>query len=51
MGAVFARDRLGIERPRVALLSIGEEPGKGSPLVKEAYAALSAAEFMSERSS
>ena len=46
MGAVFARDRLGIERPRVALLSIGEEPGKGSPLVKEAYAALSAAEFV-----
>jgi len=46
MGAVFARDRLGIERPRVALLSIGEEPGKGSPLVKEAYAALSEAEFV-----
>ena len=46
MGAVFARDRLGIERPRVALLSIGEEPGKGSPLVKEAYAALSAAELV-----
>jgi glycerol-3-phosphate acyltransferase PlsX len=45
MGAVFARDRLGIAEPRVALLSIGEEPGKGSPLVKEAYAALSAAEF------
>lgn len=46
MGAVFARDRLGIERPRVALLSIGEEPGKGSPLVKEAYVALSEAKFM-----
>jgi len=46
MGAVFARDRLGIERPRVALLSIGEEPGKGSPLVKEAYAALSGAELV-----
>jgi glycerol-3-phosphate acyltransferase PlsX len=46
MGAVFARDRLGIERPRVGLLSIGEEPGKGSPLVKEAYAALSEAEFV-----
>ncbi len=46
MGAVFARDRLGIERPRVALLSIGEEPGKGSPLVKEAYTALSGAEFV-----
>ena len=46
MGAVFARDRLGIERPRVALLSIGEEPGKGSPLVKEAYAAMAEAEFL-----
>ena len=46
MGAVFARYRLGIERPRVALLSIGEEPGKGSPLVKEAYAAMAEAEFL-----
>jgi len=44
MGAVFARHRLGIVEPRVALLSIGEEPGKGSPFVKEAYTALSAAE-------
>jgi len=43
MGAVFARDRLGVAEPRVALLSIGEEPGKGSPLVKEAHAALEAA--------
>ena len=33
MGAVFATDRLGIAEPRVALLSIGEEAGKGaSPL-------------------
>jgi glycerol-3-phosphate acyltransferase PlsX len=37
MGAVFARDRLGIEKPRVGLLSIGEEPGKGTPLVKETF--------------
>ena len=43
MGAVFAHHRLGIAEPRVALLSIGEEPGKGSPFVKEAYAALEAA--------
>jgi len=28
---------LGCTRPRVALLSNGEEPGKGSTLVKEAY--------------
>ncbi|MDP7598818.1 MAG: phosphate acyltransferase PlsX [Acidimicrobiales bacterium] len=45
MGAVFARDRLGIVEPRVALLSIGEEAGKGNPLVKEAYKALDEAEF------
>ncbi len=37
MGAVYARDRFSVERPRVGLLSIGEEAGKGSPLVKAAY--------------
>jgi glycerol-3-phosphate acyltransferase PlsX len=35
MGAVFARDRYGIDEPRVGLLSIGEEDTKGTPLVKE----------------
>jgi len=40
MGAVFARARFDIEKPRVALLSIGEEAGKGSPLVKEAWGLL-----------
>ena len=37
MGAAFARQRFAINAPRVGLLSIGEEAGKGSPLVKEAY--------------
>jgi glycerol-3-phosphate acyltransferase PlsX len=37
MGAVYARDRYGVERPRVGLLSIGEEPTKGTPLVKETH--------------
>jgi glycerol-3-phosphate acyltransferase PlsX len=37
MGAVFARTRYGIEAPKVALLSIGEEPTKGNPLVKETH--------------
>jgi len=37
MGAVYARDRFGITNPRVALLSIGEEPTKGNPLVKETH--------------
>ncbi|HIG24358.1 MAG TPA: phosphate acyltransferase PlsX [Acidimicrobiia bacterium] len=51
MGAVFAQDRLNISSPRVGLLSIGEEPGKGSPLVKETYAEMQtvnwgAAEFI-----
>jgi glycerol-3-phosphate acyltransferase PlsX len=44
MGAAFARQRFGITDPRVGLLSIGEEPGKGSPLVKETHALLEAGE-------
>jgi glycerol-3-phosphate acyltransferase PlsX len=40
MGSAFARQRFGIANPRVGLLSIGEEPGKGSPLVKETFALL-----------
>ena len=35
MGSVYSRRRYGIERPRVGLLSIGEEDGKGNPLTKE----------------
>ena len=42
MGVVFARTRYGIERPRVGLLSIGEEASKGTPLVKETHALLGA---------
>ncbi|NNN22214.1 MAG: phosphate acyltransferase PlsX [Acidimicrobiales bacterium] len=42
MGAVFSRVRYDIERPRVALLSIGEESTKGSPLVKETHKMLAA---------
>ncbi|MFQ6100696.1 MAG: phosphate acyltransferase PlsX [Anaerolineae bacterium] len=37
MGDIYARAVLGCARPRVALLSNGEEPGKGNTLVKEAY--------------
>ncbi len=40
MGAVFARTRFDVPTPRVGLLSIGEEAGKGSPLVKEAWSML-----------
>jgi phosphate acyltransferase len=42
MGAAFARTRYGIDDPRVGLLSIGEEPTKGTSLVKETHALLEA---------
>jgi len=41
-GAALATVRLGIESPRVGLLSVGQEPGKGDELRKAAHAALSA---------
>lgn len=37
MGEAFARDLLNHDNPRVGILSIGEEEGKGNTLVKEAY--------------
>jgi glycerol-3-phosphate acyltransferase PlsX len=37
MGAVFARYRFGVANPRVALLSIGEEAGKGNEFVKAVF--------------
>jgi glycerol-3-phosphate acyltransferase PlsX len=43
MGSVYARHRFGVEQPRVGLLSIGEEPGKGDTLRKEAYELLAVA--------
>ena len=43
MGKVYAQARFGIENPRVGLLSIGEEPGKGDTLRKQAYELFSAA--------
>ncbi len=43
MGTVYARARFGIDKPRVGLLSIGEEPGKGDTLRKESYELLSVA--------
>lgn len=44
MGDAFARDLLGYESPRVSLLSIGEEEGKGNSQVKEAYELLKMAQ-------
>lgn len=40
MGSVYAKKILGIENPRVATLSNGEEEGKGNTLVKETQALL-----------
>lgn len=42
LGAAFSEAVLGVERPRVGLLSVGEEPKKGTPQVVEAHAALAA---------
>jgi glycerol-3-phosphate acyltransferase PlsX len=42
LGSVFARIRLGLDSPRVGLLSIGEEPGKGNELCKAAFPLLEA---------
>ena len=38
LGSVFSRGYLGIQNPRVALLSVGAEEGKGNRIVKESYA-------------
>jgi glycerol-3-phosphate acyltransferase PlsX len=43
MGGVYARVALGIDRPRVGLLSIGEEETKGNELTREAHRLLKAA--------
>jgi len=42
MGAVYARVALGEERPRIGLLSIGEEETKGNELTREAHRLLKA---------
>jgi phosphate acyltransferase len=40
MGAAYVAARFGTEAPTVGLLSIGEEPTKGTPLVKETHGLL-----------
>jgi glycerol-3-phosphate acyltransferase PlsX len=40
MGAVYAEEVLGLPRPRVGVLSVGEEDGKGSATTKEAAQSL-----------
>lgn len=46
MGDAFARDLLNYASPRVSLLSIGEEEGKGNSQVKEAYELLKMAQHL-----
>jgi glycerol-3-phosphate acyltransferase PlsX len=38
MGCVYAQSLMGITKPRVGLISNGEEPGKGNELVKRTHA-------------
>ena len=40
VGSAYAQKSLHLEKPRVGLLNIGTEDGKGTPLQKEAYALL-----------
>lgn len=40
MGSVYAQTILGIDRPRVALINIGEEEGKGNLLAQASYSVL-----------
>jgi glycerol-3-phosphate acyltransferase PlsX len=40
MGEIYSRSIFGTQRPRVGLLSIGEEEGKGNELTREAYTLL-----------
>lgn len=42
MGAIYAKDVLGIDNPTVGLVNIGTEEGKGTPMVQEAYDLLKA---------
>jgi glycerol-3-phosphate acyltransferase PlsX len=43
MGSVYARVAWGVDRPRVGLLSIGEEATKGNDLTREAHRLLTSA--------
>ena len=45
MGAIFAEEILGVARPQVRLLSIGEEAEKGNQLTLEAHALLAESEL------
>lgn len=37
MGSIYAREMLGVENPRIGLMNIGSEEGKGNELYKETH--------------
>ena len=45
MGAIYAEQMFGIESPRIGLLNIGSEDGKGTDLVREAHQFFQASEL------
>jgi glycerol-3-phosphate acyltransferase PlsX len=45
MGQIYAQTMLGVEHPRIGLLSNGEEEGKGNDLVRETYPLLEKADL------
>lgn len=45
MGSLFSQACMQVEKPRVAMLSIGSEKGKGNPLIKSAFSQLDKAEI------
>lgn len=48
MGTIFAREILGIAKPRVGLMNIGSEDGKGTDLVREAHSYLAASHLQEQ---
>ncbi len=48
MGVVHIRDSYGLSRPKVGLMSIGEEASKGSSLVKQAFDLMSDPQWQRE---
>ena len=37
MASIYMKDCLGLKKPRIGLLNVGEEKGKGTDVLKEAY--------------
>ncbi len=42
MGGIYARDMLGVEKPKIGLMNIGSEDGKGNDLYRETHSFLAA---------